>query len=277
MTPAALPMRIPGRLVLAMLAAVVIVLFALAPAALDMSAADTNSWYVVGWIVAPLCAGVAALRTASRCDGSARKAWRRFGLASLAWMAGTIAWASYGWVGATLPYPSLADAFYIFTAILFMNGMFHYSLKGSVEAAFRRPTSASRSPPSSPSAWSYTFRFWRTPKSAGWAPSSRICLSHLVARHLRIRPHLLWPVRPGPSQVPLFAHPGRGQRIRRREFLLRLRYSRRALCRRDFLRRALDCLGLRSGDLGRAGAPPGERTPAETGRSGDITPGWEKP
>jgi diguanylate cyclase (GGDEF)-like protein/PAS domain S-box-containing protein len=131
MTPAALPMRIPGRLVLAMLAAVVIVLFALAPAALDMSAADTNSWYVVGWIVAPLCAGVAALRTASKCDGSARKAWRRFGLASLAWMAGTIAWASYGWVGATLPYPSLADALYVFTAILFMNGMFHYSLKGS--------------------------------------------------------------------------------------------------------------------------------------------------
>jgi diguanylate cyclase (GGDEF)-like protein/PAS domain S-box-containing protein len=131
MTNAALATRIPGRLVLALLAAVVIVLFALAPAALDMSATDTNSWYLVGWIVVPLCAAVAALRTASRCDGSARKAWRRFGLAGLLWTVGTIAWASYGWFGAALPFPSPADAFYVVTALLFMDGMFHYSLKGS--------------------------------------------------------------------------------------------------------------------------------------------------
>jgi diguanylate cyclase (GGDEF)-like protein/PAS domain S-box-containing protein len=131
MTYAAPSIRTLGRLVLPMLAAVVIVLFALAPAALDMSAADINNWYVLGWIVVPLCAGMAAFRTASKCDGSARKAWRRFGLASLLWMAGTIVWASYGWVGATLPYPSPADAFYIVTALLVMNGMFHYSLKGS--------------------------------------------------------------------------------------------------------------------------------------------------
>ena len=131
MTNAALAIRIRGRLVFAMLSAVVIVLFSLAPAALDMSAAGIDNWYVLGWIVAPLCAGATALRTASKSDGSARTAWRRFGLASLLWMAGTIAWASYSWVGATLPFPSLADALYVFTAITFMNGMFHYSLKGS--------------------------------------------------------------------------------------------------------------------------------------------------
>jgi diguanylate cyclase (GGDEF)-like protein len=128
---AAPSIRIPGRFVLAMLVAVVIVLFGLAPAALNMSAADINNWYVLGWIVAPLCAGATALRMALKCDGSARTAWRRFGLASLLWMIGTIAWASYSWVGATLPYPSLADALYVCTAIMFMNGMFHYSLKGS--------------------------------------------------------------------------------------------------------------------------------------------------
>jgi diguanylate cyclase (GGDEF)-like protein/PAS domain S-box-containing protein len=131
MTHAAPSIRMNRRLVLALLAGVVLVLFGLAPAALDMSPVAINDWYVIGWIVAPLCAGAAALRTASKCVGSARTAWRRFGLASLLWMAGTIAWASYSWVGAALPYPSPADPFYVCTAIVFMNGMFHYSLKGS--------------------------------------------------------------------------------------------------------------------------------------------------
>jgi diguanylate cyclase (GGDEF)-like protein/PAS domain S-box-containing protein len=124
-------MTTPGSLLVLTILAVAMALFAAAPSAMGLDASDTETWYVVGWIVAPLCAGLAALRTASQCDGSAGRAWRRFSLASFLWMAGTITWASYGWVGAVLPFPSLADAFYIFTAAAFMNGMFHYSLNGS--------------------------------------------------------------------------------------------------------------------------------------------------
>jgi diguanylate cyclase (GGDEF)-like protein len=106
-------------------------MFAAAPSVMKLDAAGTELWYVVGWIVVPLGAGSAAFAAAAKCDGSARRAWRRFGLGSFLWMAGTIIWASYGWLGAQLPFPSLADALYIFTALLFMNGMFHYSLTGS--------------------------------------------------------------------------------------------------------------------------------------------------
>ncbi|MFW6027983.1 MAG: diguanylate cyclase domain-containing protein [bacterium] len=113
------------------LLAVGLVLFALVPWAMDLEASGTETWYVIGWLVAPLWAGLATLHTSMKCDGSARRAWRNFSLASFLWMAGTITWAGYGWAGAVLPFPSLADAFYISTTFAFMTGMFHYSLKGS--------------------------------------------------------------------------------------------------------------------------------------------------
>ena len=107
------------------------ILFSLGPSAMKLDAYGTEQWYVAGWVIMPLCAGLAAWRAATKCDRSARKAWRRFALGSFLWMSGTVTWASYGWVGAALPFPSLADALYIFTAVVFMNGMFHYSLAGS--------------------------------------------------------------------------------------------------------------------------------------------------
>ncbi|MCC5989814.1 MAG: PAS domain-containing protein, partial [Pararhodobacter sp.] len=110
---------------------IVLALFAMAPSLLKMGPSGTELWYIVGWIALPLAAGLIALRVAARCDGSARKAWRCFGLASLLWMAGTVTWAGYGWAGALLPFPSLADAFYLAFTVLIMVGMLHYSLAGS--------------------------------------------------------------------------------------------------------------------------------------------------
>jgi diguanylate cyclase (GGDEF)-like protein/PAS domain S-box-containing protein len=120
-----------GRLGLLTLLVSAVVNFAMIPAALNLAAPATELWYVVGWTVAPLLAGFAAFRTAARCDGSVRQAWRSFGLGCSMWMAGTLVWAGYGWVGAVLPFPSLADALYISTGAMFMIGMFHYSLPGS--------------------------------------------------------------------------------------------------------------------------------------------------
>jgi diguanylate cyclase (GGDEF)-like protein len=132
MTPIEIRTRTaPGRLLVLALLVAVIAAFGVIPSALGLSASDTELWYVIGWILAPLCAAGAALRTASKSDGSARRAWQHFALASFLWMAGTIAWAGYGWVGAVLPFPSVADAFYLATSFAFMAGMFHSSLAGS--------------------------------------------------------------------------------------------------------------------------------------------------
>jgi diguanylate cyclase (GGDEF)-like protein len=121
----------PGRLLVLALLVAVIAAFGVIPSALGLNASGTELWYVTGWILAPLCAGGAALRAAAKSDGSARRAWHSIALASFLWMAGTIAWAGYGWVGAALPFPSVADAFYVGTGAAFMAGMFHYSLAES--------------------------------------------------------------------------------------------------------------------------------------------------
>ena len=119
-----------GRLGLLVLILVGMVLFAAVPSALDLSAEGTDLWYLAGWILAPLLASLATLGAASRCEGSARTAWRHFSLGCFLWMAGTLVWATYGWFGAALPFPSLADPLYILTAFVFMSGMFHFSLTG---------------------------------------------------------------------------------------------------------------------------------------------------
>jgi diguanylate cyclase (GGDEF)-like protein/PAS domain S-box-containing protein len=119
-----------GRLGVLALILAGMILFAAVPQALDLSAEGTDLWYLSGWILAPLLASLSALRTAYSCEGSARTAWRHFSLGCFLWTAGTLVWASYGWLGAELPFPSLADAIYIVTAFVFMSGMFHYSLTG---------------------------------------------------------------------------------------------------------------------------------------------------
>jgi diguanylate cyclase (GGDEF)-like protein/PAS domain S-box-containing protein len=120
-----------GRLVVLALIVAGLVVFDRLPSFLQLDASGVEQWFVVGWIVSPLVAGLAALRAAAQSEGSGRQAWRYFALGCFGWMAGTISWASYGWLGAVLPFPSLADVFYIFTSLLFMIGMFHYSLPGS--------------------------------------------------------------------------------------------------------------------------------------------------
>lgn len=78
-----------------------------------------------------MAAGLLALRVAEKCSGSERNAWHCFELACLLWMAGTVTWAGYGWVGAVLPFPSLADVFYLASSVLVVVGLFQYSLAGS--------------------------------------------------------------------------------------------------------------------------------------------------
>ncbi|WP_093116203.1 hybrid sensor histidine kinase/response regulator [Salinihabitans flavidus] len=110
---------------------IVLALFAMAPALLRLGPYGTELWYIAGWIASALVAGLIVLRVSAKCDGSGRKAWRCFGLACFMFMAGNLIWLGYGWVGAVLPVPSPADAFFFASSLLVMVGMFHYSLAGS--------------------------------------------------------------------------------------------------------------------------------------------------
>jgi hypothetical protein len=72
-------------------------------------------------ILAPLVAGVgciAARRAYARGDRE-RTVWTTGAVASLAWTAGRLIFAGYQWVGGTaLPYPSVADGFFVAFYIL---------------------------------------------------------------------------------------------------------------------------------------------------------------
>ena len=120
-----------GRLGVLTLLAAVLFVFSIVPSAMRLDGSGTELWYVVGWTVSSFSAGLAAWRAAAMSDASARKAWRSFSLGCFSWMAATLTWAGYGWVGAVLPFPSAADAFYIGTSVMFIIGLYHYSLPGS--------------------------------------------------------------------------------------------------------------------------------------------------
>ena len=125
------PTRAPRRLpVLALLLALVLALGKL-PTVLGLDEPQTKLWFFVCLITVPLLAGQSCRRAAAKSEGSDRKAWRSFELGCLLWMVGTVAWASYGWLGAVRPIPSLADLFFSVTSVAFMFGIFHYSLPGS--------------------------------------------------------------------------------------------------------------------------------------------------
>ncbi len=123
--------RSSRRLTVLTLLVIFLVLFAVTPSLLTLGPAWIDLWYIVGWIVAPLTSGVIALRVAAQSDGSARKAWRCIGLACLLWMAGTVIWVGFGWFGADLLFPSIADAFYLTCTVFLMVGTFHYCLADS--------------------------------------------------------------------------------------------------------------------------------------------------
>lgn len=120
-----------GRLVVLVLVLIATVGFAMAPSALHLDSHGIWQWYVAGWIVTPFLAGLAALRAAEKTVGSGRRAWHRFALASFLWMIGSVVWTVHDRAGTATPFPSPADAFYVLTAVAFMQGMFHYSLPGS--------------------------------------------------------------------------------------------------------------------------------------------------
>ena len=120
-----------GRLGVLTLIVSVIAVFNYLPSLLQLDASKAELWFISGLTAAPLLAGLAAFRAAAQSDKSSRRAWFGFGIGSFAWMTATLIWPVYRWVGATLPFPSVADLFYIMSAILFMIGMFYYSLPGS--------------------------------------------------------------------------------------------------------------------------------------------------
>ena len=123
--------RLGGRWSVLILLVSFMVLFALVPALLRLGSSGTELWYVAGWIVTSFVSGLIALRVAARCDGSGRKAWRRFGLACLMFMVGNLTWAGYALAGVVLPFQSAVDAFFFASSILVLMGMFHYSLSDS--------------------------------------------------------------------------------------------------------------------------------------------------
>jgi diguanylate cyclase (GGDEF)-like protein len=125
------PARAPGRLLVLALLLAPVLAFGMLPRVLGLDEPQTKLWFFVGLITVPLLAGLSCRRAAARSEGSDRKAWRSFKLGCLLWVFATVVWASYGWLGAVRPIPSLADLFFSLTSVAFMFGIFHYSLPGS--------------------------------------------------------------------------------------------------------------------------------------------------
>jgi diguanylate cyclase (GGDEF)-like protein/PAS domain S-box-containing protein len=119
------------RLVVLALILVALFTFAMIPSVLNLSAPAIKLWFVVALVMVPALAGLACLHTAARSTGADCRAWRSFGLGCLLWILGVMTWASYGWFGAVLVFPSLADVFFSLTSVAFVFGIYHYSLEGS--------------------------------------------------------------------------------------------------------------------------------------------------
>jgi diguanylate cyclase (GGDEF)-like protein/PAS domain S-box-containing protein len=105
--------------------------FGMLPSLLNLGESAVKLWLVAGLITVPLIAGLACSHAATKSKGSDCRAWRSFGLGCLLWISGVLTWASYGWAGAILPFPSLADIFFGLTSVTFMFGIYQYSLEGS--------------------------------------------------------------------------------------------------------------------------------------------------
>ena len=75
-------------------------------------------------VAAPLFAAAACAVAYRRVAGSARYGWALIGAGMAAWMLGQLIWCYYelikGWV---MPYPSLADVFYLLALPLMIAGM----------------------------------------------------------------------------------------------------------------------------------------------------------
>ena len=120
-----------GRLVVLALILVALSAFAMIPSVLNLDPQAIGQWFLVALVTVPTLAGLACHLAAARSAGSDCRAWRSFGLGCLFWIFGTLTWASYGWFGATLGFPSLADVFFGLTSVAFVFGIYHYSLEGS--------------------------------------------------------------------------------------------------------------------------------------------------
>lgn len=71
-----------------------------------------------------------------RFDRTLGNAWRLFALAMGGWAIGDVFWAVYGLLGREIPYPSIADIFYLSTYVFFFIGILQYPRlhhKGAVD------------------------------------------------------------------------------------------------------------------------------------------------
>jgi PAS domain S-box-containing protein len=77
------------------------------------------------WTGAALIAAAASRRAAQRVEGRSRTAWRLLAAASASWLIGQLIWDWKQLIrGVDLPFPSIADCFYIGFAVLVIAAMF---------------------------------------------------------------------------------------------------------------------------------------------------------
>ena len=119
------------RLTVLALILAALVAFGSLPSVLNLDPPTVGLLFLVASVTVPLLAGLACLHAAARSAGADCRAWRSFALGCLFWILGTLTWASYGWFGAVLSFPSLADVFFGLTSVAFVFGIYHYSLEGS--------------------------------------------------------------------------------------------------------------------------------------------------
>lgn len=87
-------------------------------------------WSDFFWTLASLLAGLRCLHTAkSRTMAHERRAWKLFGLAAISWFVGMLIWDYYEIiVGKLVPFPSLADWFFLGYPVLFTAGLLYYRI-----------------------------------------------------------------------------------------------------------------------------------------------------
>jgi diguanylate cyclase (GGDEF)-like protein/PAS domain S-box-containing protein len=122
---------VPRRLAVLALILAALVAIGTLPSVANLDPPAMGLWFLVALVTVPALAGLACLHAAARTAGADCRAWRSFGLGCLLWILGALTRASYGWFGADLDFPSLADVFFSLTSVAFVFGIYHYSLEGS--------------------------------------------------------------------------------------------------------------------------------------------------
>jgi diguanylate cyclase (GGDEF)-like protein len=112
-----------------LLISLALILFWVGPQLFGLQADALHWWFNAGWLISPALAAAACFRAAQASSGADRKAWRDFGIGCGMSFCGTVYWAILDLQHATPPFPSAADAGYLFGSIFFATGMFRYGSK----------------------------------------------------------------------------------------------------------------------------------------------------